>query len=51
MTSYLHIDWMYGRPTTGAEEDEARALAAARRVLDKDGNDVTGAACDAANGF
>lgn len=32
--SYISIEWIHGRPHKGAEEDEARAAAAAEAVLD-----------------
>ena len=32
--AYIAIEWIYGRPNTGADQDEARASAAAEKVLD-----------------
>lgn len=37
----IAIDWTHGRPTTGADDDERRAIAAAERVLDAAGADYT----------
>ncbi|PZU59852.1 MAG: hypothetical protein DI547_05080 [Sphingobium sp.] len=35
--SYIAIEWTYGRPSKGADQDEARASAAAEKVLDAAG--------------
>ncbi len=35
--AYIAIEWNHGRPNTGADQDEARASAAAERVLDAAG--------------
>ncbi len=35
--AYIAIEWTHGRPNTGADQDEARASAAAERVLDAAG--------------
>ncbi len=35
--AYIAIEWTYGRPRTGADQDEARASAAAEAVLDAAG--------------
>ncbi len=37
--SYISIEWISGRPRTGAQEDENRAAAAAEAVLDAAGVD------------
>lgn len=37
--AYIAIEWNYGRPNTGADQDEARASAAAEKVLDDAGVD------------
>lgn len=37
--AYIAIEWLSGRPHTGADEDEARAAAAAEKVLDEAGVD------------
>ena len=34
MTQFLSINWDTGRPQTGADEDEARAIKAAEAILD-----------------
>ena len=33
-TQFLSIDWIDGKPQTGADEDEARAIKAAEAILD-----------------
>ena len=33
----ITVEWLYGRPQNGAEEDELRAAAAAEAVLDEAG--------------
>lgn len=33
----IAIEWNYGRPNTGADQDEARAAAAAEKVMDDAG--------------
>jgi hypothetical protein len=35
--AYIAIEWTHGRPNSGADEDEARASAAAEAVLDAAG--------------
>lgn len=35
--AYIAIEWICGRPYTGADQDEARAAAAAEAVLDAAG--------------
>jgi hypothetical protein len=35
--AFIAIEWNFGRPNTGADEDEARASAAAEKVLDDAG--------------
>lgn len=35
--AYISIEWICGRPHIGADEDEARAAAAAEKVLDAAG--------------
>ena len=35
--AYIAIEWSHGRPHTGADQDEARAAAAAETVLDAAG--------------
>ena len=35
--AYIAIEWTFGRPNTGANEDEARASTAAEKVLDAAG--------------
>lgn len=35
--AYIAIEWTRGRPNTGADQDEARASAAAEKVLDAAG--------------
>ncbi|MEM6670545.1 MAG: hypothetical protein AAF661_15145 [Pseudomonadota bacterium] len=37
MHATIYVEWLFGRPATGAEEDEARAEAAAAAVLDATG--------------
>lgn len=37
MTWHIGVEWIYGRPSQGAEEDEARAKAAAEQVLNAAG--------------
>lgn len=37
--AYIAIEWTHGRPNTGADQDEARASAAAEKVLDDAGVD------------
>lgn len=37
--AYIEIEWTHGRPNTGADQDEARASAAAEKVLDDAGVD------------
>jgi hypothetical protein len=37
MTQFISIEWDTGRPQTGADEDEARAIKAAESVLDAAG--------------
>ena len=37
--AYIAIDWLHGRPHKGAEDDEARAAAAAEAVLNAAGAD------------
>lgn len=39
MKPYLKIEWTHGRPRTGAEDDEARALAAAKAVFARENVD------------
>lgn len=39
----IAIEWICGRPIRGADEDEARAIAAAERVLDEAGVDYEAA--------
>ena len=41
--AYIAIEWDFGRPYTGADEDEARASAAAECVLGAAGVDYTDA--------
>jgi hypothetical protein len=36
---YIAIEWNYGRPNTGADQDETRASTAAEKVLDAAGAD------------
>jgi len=35
--TYIAIEWNYGRPNTGADQDEARAATAAEAILDNAG--------------
>lgn len=35
----IAIEWTHGRPSTGADQDEARAATAAEKVLDEAGVD------------
>lgn len=35
--AYIAIEWTHGRPNAGADQDEARASAAAEKVLDAAG--------------
>lgn len=35
--AYIAIEWIHGRPNTGADQDEARASASAEKVLDAAG--------------
>lgn len=37
MADHVQIEWCSGRPQTGAEEDEARAIAAAEAVFQRAG--------------
>ena len=43
MTAHIAIDWTHGRPQNGADQDEARAIQAAERVLDAAGADYAAA--------
>lgn len=44
--AYISIEWNYGRPYSGADEDEARASAAAEKVLDEACADYADAEAD-----
>lgn len=37
MADFVQIEWITGRPQTGADEDEARAIAAAEAVFQREG--------------
>ena len=34
MTQFIGIDWVFGRPSNGADQEEERAIRAAEAVLD-----------------
>jgi hypothetical protein len=39
MPQSIRIEWVFGKPPTGAEDDQARAIKAAMEILDKGGTD------------
>jgi hypothetical protein len=46
MAQSIRIEWVFGKPQTGVEDDEARAIKAAMEVLDRGGTDYVRAERD-----